>query len=195
MNPFKKGDVVEVVESRDTVIINDGEVYTVVEDHEYWVRIECPTIADGYIGGWEPMRFKLVEEAKQEPPKPPSFKNFLSPMCRVEMRGYGIVMFDGTYFVAKSSIACRAASYTSGDGRYKKDDSEFRCFDILRVYKSPDHGYGYPLLEDKGELLWESPEIVTKRKEKDEKIAFKQIEINMAQRKLDELVKQLKEIE
>ena len=186
MGPFKKGD--KVVFKSDAG--NEKTMHTVrwcnsCGDVTLEERGECFVYS----------QFILVE-----PPKPPSFKensfkSFLSPMCRVEMRGYGIVMFDGTYFVAKSSIACRAASYTSGDGRYKKDDSEFRCFDILRVYKSPDHGYGYPLLEDKGELLWESPEIVTKRKEKDEKIAFKQIEINMAQRKLDELVKQLKEIE
>lgn len=145
--------------------------------------------------GFFTYRFDLVEEAKQEPPKPPSFKNYLSPMCRVEMRNGDVAIFIEDSFIGDGSVVGCVSQYLD-DGKVAPPNNVGlnKELEIVRVLEKPPYLASIFFEDHFGNVLWESHELATKRKEKDEKINFKQIEINMAQRKLDELVKQLKEM-
>lgn len=181
------GDKVVCVDGTNSDNVVEGLVYTIKDVHTAgWILLEE---VDGL---YYPSRFERVKE----PPKPASFKNFLSPMCRVEMRNGDVAIFIDGSFVGDGSVVGSVSQWLD-DGKVAPPFNVGlnKELEIVRVLEKPPYLANIFFEDHFGNVLWECPELAAKRKEKDEKIAFKQIEINMAQRKLDELVKQLKEIE
>lgn len=187
---FKIGDKVVCINDDGIAFLERGREYIVEGVDGTFLCIKVP------IPGFFYSRFKLVEEPLKPPPfKESSFKNFLSPMCRVELgNGSRWIYADGE-FITKGKWQGSENQYNSDGKIIGLWATSLSCgYEIVKVFDKPKSPSHYLDIEDVGEPLWECPELAAKRKEKAEKIAHKQSEINMAQRKLDELVKQLKEI-
>lgn len=160
-----------------------------------------------HLGCWyRASHFKLAEEkAKQI-----SFKDFLSPMCRVELRNGDMAIHINGDIVGES-IHYGHVSSRLDDGKH---EYYMRCpantlIEVIRVYAPPAHTRHILNPKEVGELLWESPEIVAVRKVKEQKVAEIQKEIkewaakressllqaNSATSVINDLEKQLKEIQ
>lgn len=208
MCKFKKGDKVLALDS--TKEVAQGGVYTVKRVVfpfcNMFPYLELEEVYNSE-GGYNAKLFELV---KATPLKPPSFKSFLSPMCRVELgNGSKWIYVDGE-FITKGDW--QGSEHQYGDdgkliGMWASCLSQ--GYEIVKVFDKPKSPSQYLNIDAVGALLWESPKIVAARKVKEQKVAEIQKEIkeweakressllqaNSATSVISDLEKQLKGIE
>lgn len=209
MGPFEKGD--KVVFKLDNN--NERKVFTVrwcnscgdmtlEERGETFVYSQF-ILTEEYMHPVYKTLFKCLKE-------PSSFKDFLSPMCRVEMRNGNVAVHFNGKIVDSNGVNIGHVSNRLDNGKH---EYYMRCpantlLEIVRVFAPPVDVRGILSLERVGELLWECPEIASERKEKENKAKLEQeyrvareqwyksheatVEYLVAMQKLE---KQLKEIE
>lgn len=199
INPFKTGDKVVCVNAYNSFYLKYEKEYTVDCCLEGCVLLkELLSVR----GGFEIDRFKLVPQ--------PSFKSFLSPLCRVELRNGDKYVYARGEFVNLVEVVSSESQYQSNG----KVMPQYSCplnkeLEIVRVYAEPTHLVGILNPDNIGKLLWECPELIAEQAKKEEKKAELQKEIkeweakressllqaNSATSVINDLEKQLKELE